>query len=90
MLFDGEGSERELSRGKVLKAPAPTVLREGQCVRVAYEHEDLPEGAMRWQYGALAKVHPGGEVVDIRYDNGELAEAVPTYDVEAAALVTTA
>ena len=43
---------------------------------------------MRWQYGVLSKVHPGGELVNVSFDNGEAAEAVPTYDVEPAALQT--
>ena len=50
------------------------------------EHEDLPNGAMRWQYGSLTKVHPGGELVSIAFDNGEAAERVPVYDVEVATL----
>ena len=64
-------------------------MQKGQCVRVAYEHDDLPPDAMRWQYGKLTKVHPGGELVDIVFDNGEAAEAVPTYDVEPAAALQT-
>ena len=79
MLLDGEGSQRELARRKLLKAPTPTRMRQGQYVRVTYEHEDLPQGALRWQYGALTKVHQGGELVNIKFDNGEVAEAVPTY-----------
>ena len=81
VLLDGEISERELVRAKLLKAPAPTDMPEGQCVAVSFEHDDLPEGALRWQYGTIAKVHAGGELVDISFDNGEAAEAVPTYDV---------
>ena len=89
VLLDGEASEREVKRSKLLEAPVATTMREGQYVRVAFEHEDLPQGAMRWQYGALTKVHHRGELVNIRFDNGEAAEAVPTYDVECAATAAT-
>ena len=34
----------------------------------------------------VATVHPGGELVDVTFDNGEKAERVPTYDVEAVVL----
>ena len=82
--IDGESSGRALERPNLLKAPAPTAMCEGQYVCVAYDHEDLPSGSMRWQYGSLMKVHQGGEVVDIAFDNGETAEWVPTHDVEPA------
>lgn len=88
VLIDGESSQRVLRRSELLLAPLPTAMKEGQCVRVAFEHDDLPAGAMRWQYGKLSKVHAAGELVDIAFDNGEVAEAIPTYDVELASMLT--
>lgn len=84
--FDDERTPRTLERARLLKAPAPTSLTVGSCVRVAYESDDLPEGMMRWQYGFLTTIHQGRELVDIKFDNHEKAEHVPTYDVEAVAL----
>lgn len=84
--FDGERTALTLERARLLKAPPSTALCEGSCVRVAYESEELPDGGMRWQYGSLSTVHPGGELVDVTFDNGEKAERVPTYDVEAVVL----
>ena len=63
--LDGESSERVLARAKLLKAPAPTNMQEGQYTRVAFSHEDLPKDALRWQYGRLIKVYPCGELVSI-------------------------
>ena len=46
-------------------------------VRVSFDHEDLPGDVMRWQFRSTTKVHQGGELVDIAFDNGESADAVP-------------
>ena len=80
--LDHERSERCVERPAVLKAPPPTDMRVGQSVRVAFDHEDLQAGSMRWQFGVISKVHAGGELVDLAYENGELSAVVPTYDVE--------
>ncbi len=80
--LDGEASERYVDRPALLKALAPTVMVVKQLVKVAFEHEDLPSGSMRWQFGTINRVHPGGELIDISYENGDESIGIPTYDVE--------
>ena len=35
-----------------------------------------------WQFGTINRVHPGGELIDISYENGDESIGIPTYDVE--------
>ena len=57
--FDGDESETcTLARTALMRAPPPTRMRVKDRVRVAFEHEDLPADAMRWQFGSIGTVRP--------------------------------
>ena len=72
-------------------------MTKGSAVRVAFEEEQTHAEArsgphdeagprMRWYYGRLSRVHRGGELVDVKFDNGETAEQVPLFHVKLAAV----
>ena len=80
--LDGEGQCHVMERtNRLFKAPPPTSLSVKDIVRHASDDHALP-GTMRWEYGAVVRVHAGGELVDIDLQNGEQFRSVPTYDIE--------
>jgi hypothetical protein len=72
-----------LARSSLLKAPPPTTLKKNDMVRYASDDHAL-DGTTRWQFGKVWKVHRGGELIDVNFDNGEKLHRQPTHDVCAA------
>ena len=69
-----------VARSALMKAPPPTPLKKGDLVRYPCDDHAL-EGTTRWQYGKVVKVYPGGELIDVDFDNGEKLHRQPTHDV---------
>jgi len=63
----------------VYRAPPPTSLQVGAAVRIAYDDD---HGARRWFYGNVKKVHAGGQLVDLHFDNREFAKRMPLFHLK--------
>ena len=64
----------------MLKAPEPTALKKASHVRFASDDSALA-GTTRWEFGVVTKVHKGGELIDVDFQNGEQLRGMPTFDV---------
>ena len=51
--------------------------QESADPRVVSSGQQQHVGIMRWYYGRVTFVHPGGELVDVRFDSGEKVVRVP-------------
>jgi len=80
VIFDGSRDTQVVARSALMKAPPPTPLKKGDLVRYPCDDHAL-EGTTRWQYGKVVKVYPGGELIDVDFDNGEDLHRQPTHDV---------
>ena len=57
------------------------VAQEGRPRALPVRRPCALEGTTRWQFGKVVKVYPGGELIDVDFDNGEDLHRQPMHDV---------
>jgi len=87
VALDGEHGELSITRQKLLLAPPPTSMREGDRIRVPVaQHDLINHDGMVWRHGTIDEVQPAGELITVLFDDGERSPIMPTYDVQLVAV----
>lgn len=82
VLIDGSREPRTYPRQEVLRVSSSMSLSSGTRVRMAWPDELCARfNGKRWYYGVIDAADSRGELYSVRFDNGDVVESVPAFEI---------